>query len=156
VNEANVRDVDPRHGQMLTPPPARSDRRSSDPGIAVVAALLVAGVVTTALAGWLAYRFSRGPGPQGSQIGYDNTKRALIAEQTRDAQQAEIERLRSDLERAQQALTSASTEPDDATPTASSGASLPEWETPPLALILDAPVYRQGHSLRACFESRVL
>jgi uncharacterized protein YvpB len=60
---------------------------------------------------------------------------------TRDAQQAEIARLRDELAAARLQLAT----PPTATPIPQTASTV--LDRPPMALVLDAPVYKQGHSL---------
>jgi len=121
----------------------------------VLATLLFAGLMSVALSAWFIYmRQFVGPGgasPNPRFLGMAGTNsdevspRLLNAESTRDAQQAEIVQLRNALDRTQRELATARAQTMLATATPLLASA--HLEKPPLALILDAPVYKQEHSL---------
>jgi uncharacterized protein YvpB len=107
--------------------------------------LLFVGLAFIALAIWLAYGFALKRAEPSDDLGWIAVSgRTIRAETTRDAQQLEIARMSSELERTRQELATASARPSPSPPPVSSSAA---WERPPLALILDAPVYKQQRSL---------
>lgn len=105
------------------------------------AALLLIGLIALALAVWLIFTLpSRGQGTSAVA-----SPRMLRAAQTSEAYRAEIARLEAELGQArQQAATAAA----NALPAATSApVASTVLDKPPLALILDVPVYKQNHSL---------
>jgi uncharacterized protein YvpB len=70
---------------------------------------------------------------------------AVRAEQTRRAQEGEISRLEHELAQARELLATASATEATATPVGMGASTV--IGAPPLALILDAPVYKQAHNL---------
>jgi len=134
---------------MLTPVPGRATGKLQQRGATayvqvLFAAMLLVGLLAMAVAVWFAF-FSVLP---GSDPGFSPEQSALLrAEQTRDAQQAELGRLRQELERLNQELTALRAQPTVAPPTQVPRLSTSAWQEPPLALILNAPIYRQQRSL---------
>lgn len=124
----------------------RSQKGEIDSISVAFLALLFVGLVSIALAVWMVYSLILGRGNAwGGDQRYDFERRALAAEQARDALQQEVVQLGSELESARQALATASAQPTPAALDLGHG-----WSTqdkPPLALVLDAPIYKQQRSL---------
>jgi uncharacterized protein YvpB len=134
---------------MLSSPNKRRPARIQLDEVSILfVALLIVGAIALGLATWLVVTL---PQQEASTSGGDGSAiwiRGAYASQTRDAQDAEIVRLRSELDetRRQLATVSARSTPTP-TPTASYREATTVFSKPPLALILDAPVYQQAHSL---------
>jgi uncharacterized protein YvpB len=111
------------------------------------ASLLIVGLISLGLAAWLISTLPRqGAATWGQELDRSIPLGSLYVAQTRDAQWAQIAQLQSELESIRKELatvTAASAEPT----------LMPQYDpsfaldTPPLALILNAPVYQQEHSL---------
>jgi uncharacterized protein YvpB len=145
-----VSDIDPgRQRKMLaSPPKPRSAGSGLDELSIAFIALLIIGVIALGLAIWLVLTLPQQDtsttGGEGSALWL---RGAQIA-QTRDAQQAELERLRAELDQSRRQLATAVAIPTPTsvpTPAYSDAATV--LNRPPLALILDAPIYQQVHSL---------
>ncbi len=143
-------DIDPgRQPRMLASPPTprSAGSRLDEVSIAFIA-LLIIGVIALGLAIWLVLTL---PQQGANTTGGDGSalwlRGAQIA-QTRDAQQAELVRLRAELDALRRQLATAVAVPS---PTPVPTRAYPDASTvlnrPPLALILDAPIYQQTHSL---------
>lgn len=104
------------------------------------ASLLVVGLVGLGLGIWLIYTLPR----QGEAAGQQAPD---TASSLREAQGAEISRLRDELGSARRELATVAAARAVATAMAAQPASSTNLSRPPLALILDAPVYKQAHSL---------
>jgi uncharacterized protein YvpB len=133
-------------GQPTVRRPAmgRVQKGALDSVSVVFLALLFVGLVSIVLAVWMVYSLilTRGDASGG---GYDFERRALEAEQARDALQQEIVVLGGELEEARQALATVSAQTTPDAPNTGHG-----WSTvdrPPLGLVLDAPIYKQQRSL---------
>jgi uncharacterized protein YvpB len=145
-----VSDIDPgRQPRMLASPPKSRPvgPRLDEVSIAFIA-LLVIGVIALGLAIWLVLTL---PQQDASTTGEDGSAlwlRGARTAQTRDAQQAELARLQSELDETRRRLATAVAVPTLTpvpTPTYPDAATV--LSKPPLALILDAPIYQQAHSL---------
>lgn len=143
-------DIDPgrQHRMLASPPKPRRTAASLDEVSIAFIALLVVGVIALGLAIWLVLTLpQQGASTAGGQGNTLWLRGAQIA-QTRDAQQVELVRLQTDLDQVRRqlatvvAMPTATPTPTPAPPDASTVLS-----RPPLALILDAPIYQQGHSL---------
>jgi uncharacterized protein YvpB len=134
---------------MLSSPTKRLPAQTRlDTASFVLVALLVVGAIALGLAVWLVVTL---PQQSTSTSGGDGSAlwlRGAHASQTRDAQQTEIARLQIELDETRRQLATVSAQP---TPTLAPTPAYEEAATvlskPPLALILDAPVYQQAHSL---------
>lgn len=109
------------------------------------AALLIVGLIALALAVWLLYSLPRQGQANAAVVTDSSVLRAVRAEQTRDAQQAEIARLSGELANLRLQLESLATR--EAGHTMQGSQANVVLDKPPLALILDAPVLRQQRSL---------
>jgi uncharacterized protein YvpB len=111
-------------------------------------ALLIIGVIALGLAIWLVFTLPQQTASATEQGGNTLWLRGAQIAQTRDAQQAELTRLQADLDQARRQLATAVAMP---TSTPVPTPAFPDASTvlarPPLALILDAPIYQQAHSL---------
>jgi len=108
-------------------------------------ALLIVGLIALALAVWLLYALPRQGQANAGAVTDNSVLRAISAEQTRDAQQADIARLSGELANLHLQLeTLATREAGHAMQGTQASVVL---DKPPLALILDAPVLRQKRSL---------
>lgn len=104
-----------------------------------MALMLGVGVLGILLGGWMIYTLPRqSKGDTGSDLWTGTSLRSVQLEQTRDAQQVEIERLQHEVAFLRQQL---------AQPTATPRVIYTELGPPLLALILNAPVYQQQHPL---------
>jgi uncharacterized protein YvpB len=113
-----------------------------------LAALLITGLITIALAGWLVFALPRQGTDQWSWGTNPSVSlRLLSAEQTRDAQRDTIAQLQQELGQTQQALATATAALAIAPSTPVPPGASTILQRPPLALILDAPVYKQKRSL---------
>jgi len=112
------------------------------------ASLFVVGLIGLGLGIWLIYALPR-QGKATVRQSPDSTSslRAVYAEQTREAQNAEISRLREELGSARQELATVANARSVAAIMPAQPANATILDRPPLALILDAPVYKQAHSL---------
>jgi uncharacterized protein YvpB len=110
--------------------------------------LLIVGVIALGFAGWLLLTLPQQNAGTSGGNGNVLWLRGVHASQTRDAQQVEIARLQADLDQARRELATVSAQPTPtAVPTPAYDDTLTVLAKPPLALILDAPVYQQAHSL---------
>ncbi len=146
--------LEPGHvlsGQVRSPA-----RKGHDPGPVLLAAVSFAGLIFVALVAWLLMMRPFGSTDQDTGVwpyletlGIGSPKALLSrlssAEATRDAQQVEIRSLRTESTRAHQALATASAYATLAAATPSPGSTY--LDRPPLALVLDVPIYKQQHSL---------
>ena len=143
-------DIDPgRQRRMLASPPKPGPTGSRLDEVSIVfIALLAIGLIALSFAIWLMLTLPQ----QGASttVGNGNTlwlRRAQIA-QTRDAQQAELLRLQAELDATRRQLATAVAVPTDTpVPTRAYPDASTVLSRPPLALILDAPIYKQAHSL---------
>lgn len=108
-------------------------------------ALLIVGLIALGLAVWLLYTLPKQGQVNAANITDNKVLRAVSAEQTRDAQQAEIARLSGELANLRLQLESLATR--EAGHTTQGSQAYVVLDKPPLALILDAPVLRQKRSL---------
>ena len=136
--------------RMLTPSvgrvPARGQQRGVGAPISVLfAGMLFVGLASIAVAVW--FTFFAVLRPAESEGTASGARALLHAELTRDAQQVELVRMRDELDRVSQELAAARATPTELPPTEVPQLASPGWTTPPLALILDAPVYKQQRSL---------
>jgi uncharacterized protein YvpB len=121
--------------------------RAFDPMPILIATLLFVGLASLALGAWFIY-MRQFADSKASSTGLhllnwpnrDLEDRLQEAEATRDAQQIEMTQLRNELRYTQQELSRVSaqlvSDPDST-----------RLDKPPLALILDVPIYKQEHSL---------
>lgn len=142
---------EPRHvlsGQVRSPA-----RKGPDPGPVLLAAVSFVGLMFVALVVWFLLMRPFGSTDQDTGVwpyletlGIGSPKALLSSvEATRDAQQVEIRSLRSESTRVHQALATASAYATLAAATPSPGSTY--LDRPPLALVLDVPIYKQQHSL---------
>jgi len=137
-----------QHKMLSSPPKPRPVRPRLDKLSIAFIALMIIGVIALGLAIWLALTLPQ----QGvSTTGGDGNTlwlRGMHTAQTRDVQQAEIVRLQAELDETRRQLAAVVALP---TPTPAPTPAYRDVSTvlskPPLALILDAPVYQQAHSL---------
>jgi uncharacterized protein YvpB len=123
-------------------------QQQADPLSFALAALLITGLITIALAGWLVFALPRQGTDQWSWgTNPSASLRVLRAEQTRDAQQNRISQLQREVDQAKQALATATAAGAIAEATSVPSTASIVLDRPPLALILDAPVYKQQRSL---------
>jgi uncharacterized protein YvpB len=112
--------------------------------------LLLMGLVAIGLAMILVYTLNRANSDDTSGL-LSFSLRTLHAEQTRDAQQLKISQLERELETARRELEDARSASATAVaqppPLPAAPPTTQSWRQPPLALIADAPVYKQQHSL---------
>jgi uncharacterized protein YvpB len=133
---------------LASPPkPRRSASRLDEVSIAFIA-LLVIGMMALGLAIWLVLTLPQQSTRSTGSAGNTLWLRGAQIAQTRDAQQLELARLQTELDQTRRQLATAVAVPT-ATPVPTP--AFPDASTvlsrPPLALILDAPIYRQAHSL---------
>ena len=102
--------------------------------------LFATGLVAIALAMWLVFTLPQQGDGRPERISAPAARLRDVVS-TRDAQQAEIARLNAELAAVRLQLAT----PPTATPTPHAAST--NLNRPPLALVLDAPVYKQGHSL---------
>jgi uncharacterized protein YvpB len=113
-----------------------------------LASLFVVGLVGLGLGIWLIFALPRQGQVAGQQApGTASSLRTVDAEQTREAQGAEISRLREELGSTRQELATVTAARAVATTMPAQPANATVLDRPPLAIILDAPVYKQAHSL---------
>ncbi len=137
-----------RQRDMLSPAHSRPSQRAGPDAVSIAfAALLIVGVIALGLAGWLLVTLPGREPASGERPVNSMTWRALQAEQTRDAQQAEIVHLYGELDRTRQQLATAVAEQAALAERGGNRGASTVLDKPPLALVLDAPVYRQGRSL---------
>ena len=108
-------------------------------------ALLIVGLIALALAVWLLFALPKQGQANAAAVTDNNVLRAIRAEETRDAQQAEIARLSGELANLRLQLEALATR--EAGYTLQGTQANVVLDKPPLALILDAPVLRQKRSL---------
>jgi uncharacterized protein YvpB len=138
-----------RQHEMLSSPAVRHAAQTQVDVVSILLpALLVVGLIALGVAGWLLLtlpqRNTSTPGGNGNAIWL----RGAYASQTRDAQQAEIAGLQADLDETRRQLATVSARPTSTpVPTLAYSDKVTILTKPPLALILDAPVYQQAHSL---------
>lgn len=131
----------PEHGRAAVARALPPVRQSRDPWPILLAAASSVAFVSIALVAWLL--LTRVSGSIGSSK--TTLSRLASAEATRDAQQAAIRSLSTESARLRQDLATAS-----AYATRAATAPSPDstsLDRPPLALVLDVPVYKQQHSL---------
>ena len=136
--------------RMLTPAVGKAPARRQQRGVAAPIPILFAGMLFVGLASIAAavwFAFFAAVRPAGSGGAVLEARALLRAELTRDAQQAELVRLQDELDRVSQELATVRAEPTELPPTKAPQLASSIWETPPLALILDAPIYKQQRSL---------
>jgi uncharacterized protein YvpB len=108
-------------------------------------ALLIVGLIALALAVWLLFNLPKQGQANAAIVTDNNALRAVSAEQTRDAQQAEIARLSGELANLRLQLETLATREAGYTMQAPQAPVV--LDKAPLALILDVPVLRQKRSL---------
>ncbi len=137
-----------QHDMLSSPSMPRAAQPRLDVASILLPALLIIGVIALGFAGWLLLTLPQQNASTSGESGNVIWLRGVHASQTRDAQQAEIAGLQADLDKARRQLATVSAQP---TPTAVLVPAYDDTVTvltkPPLALILDAPVYQQAHSL---------
>ena len=153
LTHASQQDQHPEAVQMpyrrpRSPTSARQRRDGHDPLRSVFTALLIIGLVMIGLAALLMATFARqGRDGEGRSASVGISPRAVRVEQTRNAQKAEITRLQDELAQARQDLATAIAINASLRSTPMPDRVSTVLQEPPLALILDAPVYEQQHTL---------
>lgn len=145
-----MNDTDSRrqHEMLSSPGMPRPAQSQLDVASVLLPALLVIGVIALGFAGWLVFTLPQQNASTSGGSGNVIWLRGVHASQTRDAQQSEIAGLQADLDEARRQLATVSAQPTPTTvPTPAYGDTVTILTKPPLALILDAPVYQQAHSL---------
>ena len=136
--------------RMLTPGVGKAPARSRRHGVGVPVSVLFAGMLFVGLASiavavWFAFFAVLRPDENEGSV--SGARTLLRAELTRDAQQVELLRLQSELDRVSQELATVRAMPTALPPTKVPQLASSGWTTPPLALILDAPIFKQQRSL---------
>lgn len=123
----------------------RRSQQKPDPIPLVFAVMLFVGLSSIVLVVWLVFVPAiRRPETRGDSPQDEGWQFASRIARTRDVQHDEIARLEGELERARQEIATARAE---VTLLSAAATPSPIWGKPPLALILDAPVYKQEHTL---------
>lgn len=115
-----------------------------DPVPVALLAMLLLGLALILVTMWVV--FARRLGGEGEESGWLYL-RALQVDLTRDAQQIEIAGLEEELQRTRRELAAAEEQVASLAAMATPRSPASPWSVPPLALILDAPVYKQQHNL---------
>jgi uncharacterized protein YvpB len=137
-----------QHEMLSSPGISHPAQPQLDVTAIVLPALLVIGVIALGVAGWLLLTLPQQNAGTSGGNGNAIWLRGAYASQTRDAQQAEIASLQADLDETRRQLATVSAQPTStAVPTPAYSDAVTVLTKPPLALILDAPVYQQAHSL---------
>ena len=137
-----------QHKMLSSPPKPRPVRPRLDEVSIAFIALLIIGVIALGLAIWLVLALPQQGARTTGRDGDALWLRGVHTAQTRDAQQAEIVRLQAELDETRRQLATVVALPTSTpAPTPTYRDASTAWSKPPLALILDAPVYQQAHSL---------